>query len=415
VDVLADRCAGLDLHKDTVTAAVRTPDGRGGRGAVVREFSTFTADLVQLADWLAGERVTEVVMEATGVYWRPVWHVLDDHGGYDLMLVNARHVKNLPGRKTDVGDASWLAQLLECGLLRGSFVPTKEMARLRDLTRYRTKLTQERTREIQRVQKLLEDAKIKLDSVISDVMGKSAREMLDALLAGEDDVETMAQMARTRMRPKIPQLRLALEGRFDDHHRLMLGLHLRHIDDLTAMIVELDTKVDELMAPFDEAATRLLSIPGVAKRTAEVIVAEIGVDMSRFPTAGHLASWVGLCPGNNESGGKRRTGRARKGDEALRTAMCEAAWAAAHTRNTYLAAQYRRFKRRMGTKSEGKAIFALAHTMIVIVWHVFDRNTSYNELGADYLDHRKDADARKRYLIRELERLANTVILQPAA
>ena len=293
---------GLDVHKNTVMAAVRAPDGVGGRSEVVREFSTFTADLVRLGEWLAVERVTQVVMEATGVYWRPVWHVLEERGGHELMLVNARHVKNLPGRKTDVGDASWLAQLLECGLLRGSFVPTHEMARLRDLTRYRTKLTQERTREIQRVQKLLEDANIKLDSVITDVMGKSAREMLDALIAGETDVEAMAQMARTRMRPKIPELRLALEGRFNDHHRLMLRLHLRHIDDLCAMIVELDTTVDELMAPFDEAATRLLSIPGVGKRTAETIVAEIGVDMSRFPTAGHLASMGRVVSGEQRIG-----------------------------------------------------------------------------------------------------------------
>lgn len=415
MDVIVDRCAGLDVHKNTVMAAVRSPDGAGGRSQVVREFSTFTADLVRLRDWLAEAGVTQVVMEATGVYWRPVWHVLEEHARYELMLVNPRHVKNLPGRKTDAGDAAWLAQLLECGLLRGSFVPTKEMSRLRDLTRYRTKLTQERTREIQRVQKLLEDANIKLDSVITDVMGKSAREMLDALIAGQHDVEAMAQMARTRMRPKIPELRLALDGRFDDHHRLMLRMHLHHIDDLSAMIAELDAKVDELMAPFAEPATRLLSIPGVGKRTAETIVAEIGIDMSRFPTAAHLASWVGLCPGNDESAGKRRSGKARKGNEALRTAMCEAAWAASHTKDTYLSVQYRRFKRRMGTKSEGKAIFAVAHTMIVIVWHLLHDDSSYEELGTDYFDKRNDAGARQRYLVRELEKLGNTVTLQPAA
>jgi len=415
LDVIVDRCAGLDVHKNTVMAAVRSPDGVGGRAEVVREFSTFTADLVRLGDWLVSERVTQVVIEATGVYWRPVWHVLEERGRYELMLVNPRHVRNLPGRKTDAGDASWLAQLLECGLLRGSFIATKEMARLRDLTRYRTKLIQERTREIQRVQKLLEDANVKLDSVISDVMGKSAREMLDALITGEADVEAMAQMARTRMRAKIPELRLALDGRFDDHHRLMLSMHLEHIDHLSAMVAGLDSKVDELMGPFDESATRLLSIPGLGKRTVETIVAEIGVDMSRFPTPGHLASWTGLCPGNDESAGKRRSGRARKGNEALRTAMCEAAWAASHTRDTYLSAQYRRFKRRMGTKSEGKAIFAVAHTMIVIVWHLLHDNTSYTELGPDYFDRRNDADARRRYLIRELEKLGSTVTLQPAA
>lgn len=415
MDVIVDRCAGLDVHKDTVMAAVRSPGGAGRRAEEIREFSTFTADLVHLRDWLAEAGVTQVVMEATGVYWRPVWHVLEEHARYELMLVNARHVKNLPGRKTDAGDASWLAQLLECGLLRGSFVPTKDMTRLRDLTRYRTKLIQERTREIQRVQKLLEDANIKLDSVITDVMGKSAREMLDALIAGDHDVESMAQMARTRMRPKIPELRLALEGRFDDHHRLMLSMHLEHIDHLTAMIAGLDTRVDELMAPFAEPATRLLSIPGVGKRTAETIVAEIGVDMSRFPTAAHLASWAGLCPGNDESAGKRRSGKARKGNQALRTAMCEAAWAASHTKATYLSVQYRRFKRRMGTKSEGKAIFAVAHTMIVIVWHLLHDDSSYQELGIDYFDKRNDAEARQRYLIRELERLGNRVTIEAAA
>ncbi len=415
MDVIVDRCAGLDVHKNTVMAAVRSPDGAGGRAEVVREFSTFTADLARLRDWLVEAGVTQVVMEATGVYWRPVWHVLDDHVGYELMLVNPRHVKNVPGRKTDAGDASWLTQLLECGVLRGSVWPTKDMARLRDLTRYRTKLIQERTREIQRVQKLLEDADIKLDSVITDVMGKSAREMLDALIAGQDDVEAMAQMARTRMRPKIPELRLALDGRFDDHHRLMLSMHLEHIDHLIAMITGLYAKEDELMAPFDEPAPRLLSIPGVGKRTVETIVAEIGVDMSRFPTSGHLASRAGLCPVNYESAGKRRSGKARKGNEALRTAMCEAAWAASHTRDTYLSAQYRRFKRRMGTKSEGKAIFAVAHTMIVIVWHLLHDETVYAELGPDYFDKRNDADARRRYLVRELEKLGNAVTLEPAA
>ena len=415
MDVIVDRCAGLDVHKNTVMAAVRSPDGAGGRLQMVREFSTFTADLVRLRDWLSEAGVSQVAMEATGVYWRPVWHVLEERGAYELLLVNPRHVKNLPGRKTDAGDAAWLAQLLECGLLRGSFIPTKDMARLRDLTRYRTKLTQDRTREIQRVQKLLEDANIKLDSVVSDVMGKSAREMLDALIAGQADVETIAQLARTRMRPKIPELRLALDGRFDDHHRVMLSMHLEHIDRLTAMIGGLDAKVDELMGPFAEPATRLLSIPGVGKRTAETIVAEIGVDMGRFATPGHLASWAGLCPGNDESAGKRRSGKARKGNEALRTAMCEAAWAASHTRDTYLAAQYRRFKRRMGTNSEGKAIFAVAHTMIVIVWHLLHDDTIYHELGADHFDRRSDGDARKRYLIRELEKLGNTVTIEPAA
>jgi transposase len=345
-----------------------------------------------------------------------VWHVLEEAAGFDLLLVNPHHSKNLPGRKTDVKDAEWLAQLLECGLLRGSFVPPKAVAQLRDLTRYRTKLTQERTREIQRLQKLLEDAGIKLDSVVTDVVGKSAREMIEALIAGERDPAVLADMARTRMRPKIGELQEALVGRFEDHHALMARMHLDHIDQLTEIVDRLDAEVDRLMAPFAEPATRVMSVPGIAKRSAEVIVSEIGVDMSRFPTPQHLASWVGLCPGHDESAGKRRSGRARKGDGALRAAMCEAAWAASHTRDTYLSAQYRRFKRRFGTRSEGKAIFAVAHTMIVIVWHILASDTAtYDELGPDYFDRRNDAAARQRYLIRELERLGNRVTLEPAA
>lgn len=415
MEIIVARCAGLDVHKDTVMAAVRAPGEGGRRKEVVREFRTYTDDLVALADWLRSEGVTQVAMEATGVYWKPVWYVLEALPGVELLLVNARHVKNLPGRKTDVADACWLAQLLECGLLRGSFVPPREVARLRDLTRYRTKLVQERVRETQRIQKLLEDAGIKLDSVATDVLGKSSRAMLEALIAGERDPRRLAEMALTRMRPKIPELRRAMAGRFDDHHAVLLRMHLDHVDQLTAMEERLDGEVDRLMAPFAEAATRLLTIPGVAKRTAEVVIAEIGVDMSRFPTANHLASWAGLCPGNRESAGKQKSGRARKGDAALRAALVEAAWAASHTNDTYLAAQYRRFKRRFGKKSESKALFAVAHTMLVIIWHLLANNCDYQELGADYFERRNDSAARQRYLVRELEKLGHTVVLQPAA
>lgn len=415
MEIIVARCAGLDVHKDTVMAAVRIPGEGGRRREVVREFRTFTDDLVALADWLRSEGVTQVAMEATGVYWKPVWYALEALPGVELLLVNARHVKNLPGRKTDVADACWLAQLLECGLLRGSFVPPREVARLRDMTRYRTKLVQERVRETQRIQKLLEDAGIKLDSVATDVLGKASRAMLEALIAGERDPRRLADMALTRMRPKIPELRRAMVGRFDDHHAVLLRMHLDHVDQLVAMEQRLDGEVDRLMAPFAEAATRLLTIPGVAKRTVEVVIAEIGVDMTRFPTASHLASWAGLCPGNRESAGKQKSGRARKGDRALRAALVEAAWAASHTKDSYLAAQYRRFKRRFGTKSEGKALFAVAHTMIIIIWHVLNDDADYDELGHDYFDRRNASDARQRYLVRELEKLGHTVVLQPAA
>jgi transposase len=333
----------------------------------------------------------------------------------ELLLCNAHHVKNLPGRKTDVADAVWLCQLLECGLLRGSFVPPAEIAELRDLTRYRTKLVQDRARETQRVQKLLEDANVKLDSVASDVLGKGARWMLEALIAGERDVEVMADMALTRMRPKIAELRLALEGRFSGHHALMAGMHLRHIDELSALIDSIEEEVDRRLVPFAEAARRLQTIPGIGKRTAEVVIAEIGVDMSRFPTAAHLASWAGLCPGNHESAGKRRSGRARKGNAALRSALCEAAWCAARTRDTYLSAQFRRFCRRFGKKGEGKAIFAVAHTMLVIIWHVLHDEVDYAELGGDYFERRTDTEAHTRRLVRQLEKLGHTVTLAPAA
>ncbi len=416
MDVIVDRCAALDVHKDTVMACVRKPAPSGSRRVKeVREFRTWTSSLRDLREWLADEGVTQVAMEATGSYWKPVWHVLVELDGVELLLCNAHHVKNLPGRKTDVSDSVWLCQLLECGLLRGSFVPPTEIAQLRDLTRYRTKLVQDRARETQRVQKVLEDANIKLDSVASDVMGKSARKMLDALIAGERDVDVMADMAMSRMRPKIGDLRLALEGRFDEHHALMLTMHLAHIDHLSTQIDEIDAEVEHRLVPFVDHARRLRTVPGIGQRTAEVVISEIGVDMSRFPTAAHLASWAGLCPGNHESAGKRRSGKARKGNAALRTALCEAAWSAARTKDTYLQAQFRRFCRRFGKKGESKAIFAVAHTLIVIIWHVLHDEVDYQELGADWFERRADTEAHARRLVRQLEHLGHKVTIEPAA
>src|SRR6266511_245503 len=312
MEVLVDRCAGLDVHQKTVMACVRTSARNGGRAQQVREFRTFTDDLRRLRDWLVGEGVTQVAMEATGVYWRPVWHVLEDEPSFELLLVNAQHVKAVPGRKTDVADASWLAQLLECGLLRGSFVPPPVIARLRDLTRYRKKLVEDRAKETQRIQKLLEDAGIKLDSVVSDVLGKSAREMLEALIAGQRDPDALADMARTRMRPKIPELRRALAGRFGEHHALLLHVHLDHIDHLSSAVDRLDAEVEKVIAPFDEQVRRLCTIPGVGTRTAEVLIAEIGVDMSRFPTAHHLAPGPGCARATtSRPGSVARAGPAR--------------------------------------------------------------------------------------------------------
>jgi transposase len=414
VEVVVSRCAALDVHKDTVMGCVRVPEEGGGRRQEVREFRTFTVGLRALRGWLVEHGVSQVVMEATGVYWKPVWHVLEAAPSLGLMLVNAYHVKNVPGRKTDVADAVWLCQLLECGLLRGSFVPPRVIGQLRDLTRYRKKLIEERCRETQRVQKLLEDAGIKLDSVVSDVLGKSARAMLEALTAGERDPAVLAEHARTRMRPKIGELRLALEGGFDAHHALLLRMHLDHIDQLSASIDALDAEVDRVIDPFAAQQRRLMTIPGVGKRTAEVIIAEIGVDMDRFPTAAHLASWAGMCPGNHESAGKRRSGKARKGDAALRAALCEAAWAASRT-SGYLGALYRNLLRRFGKKSEAKAAFAVGHTILVIAWHLLHDERDYEDLGADYFARRNDAETRKRYLIRQLQALGQKVTIEPAA
>ncbi len=291
-------------------------------------------------------------------------------------------------------------------------MPPRDILWLRDLTRYRSRVVADRGREAQRLQKLLEDAGIKLDSVATDVLGKSCRAMLEALIAGERNPEVLAEMALTRMRPKIGDLRQALVGRFGDHHALLLRMHLDHVDQLSGIEQRLDTEVDRLMAPFDEKATHLVSVPGIGKRVAEVIVAEIGVDMTRFPTAAHLASWVGLCPGHHESAGKRKSGRARKGNPALRSAMCEAAWAASHGKDNYLAAQFRRFKRRFGTKGETKAVFAVAHTMIVIVWYLLANDCDYQDLGADFFERRTGDATRQRNLVRQLEALGNKVTLE---
>jgi len=353
-----------------------------------------------------------------GAPGRPHWHVLEAATGLELMLVNAHAVRNMPGRKTDVADAVWLAQLCECGLLRPSFVPPPVIAQLRDLTRYRKKLIEERSRETQRIQKLLEDAGIKLDSVVSDILGLSARQMLEALIAGVRDVAALAELAHTRMRPKIPQLRQALEGRFAAHHALMLRMHLDHVDQLSAGIERLDVEVDRVIRPFSDQLQRLITIPGVGRRTAEVLIAEIGVDMRRFATAAHLASWAGMCPGNHESGGKRRSGRARKGNAALRAALCaalcEAAWAASHSRSGYLPAQYRHLLRTFGRKGQTRAIFAVGHSILVIAWHLLADNSTYQDLGGDHFILRNDTEARKRYLIRQLEALGQTVTIEPA-
>jgi transposase len=412
MDIIVERVAGLDVGKDEVVAAVRGPGQGPKRRQEIRSFPTFTASLEALADWLTAEGVTQVVMEATGQYWKPIWYVLEERGGFELLLVNARHVKILPGRKTDVADAAWLAELLEHGLLRSSFVPPPEIRRLRDLTRYRKRLIQTHTAECQRVQKALEDAGIKLDSVASDVLGVSGRAMLKALIAGERDPEVLAELAKGALRKKLPALRQALYGRFEAHHALLVRLSLEHLEQLEVMIGELDGEVDRVIAPFSAARDRLDTITGVGKRAAECIIAEIGVDMTRFPTAGHLASWAGLCPGNNITGGKRRSGATRKGDRWLGEVLDQCAWSAARSRDTYLAAQFWRLARRIGKK---KAAVAVSHSIIVIAWHVLSKDEDYADLGGDWFTRRTDTDRRRNTLVKQLQDLGYAVTLRPAA
>jgi transposase len=424
VDVLVERCAGIDIGKDEVVACVRTPcvrtPGPSGRGRQkrTRTFASFTTSLEAMAGWFADEGVTEIAMEATGSYWKPVWYVLEERS-FGLKLVNAHHVKILPGRKSDVLDAEWLAELLEHGLLRGSFVPPPAIRELRDLTRYRKRLIQDHTSECQRIQKTLEDAGIKLDSVASDVLGVSGRAMLAALVAGQRDPDVLAELAKGKLGKKIPALRQALRGRFTDHHALLIGLSLDHTAHLEAAIARLDERVDALCAthtseagiPFARARDRLDTITGVGKRAAETIIAEIGVDMARFPTAAHLASWGGVAPGTNITGGKRGSGKTTKGDVWLIDILTQCAWAAARTRDAYLSAQFWRLARRIGKK---KAAIAVAHSILVICWHLLTHDCDYADLGGDYFT-RRNPDRQRDRLIQQLHGLGYRVTLDKVA
>jgi transposase len=408
VETIVERPAALDVHKAQVTACVRVPDAGGAREQHVAEFATTVHGLLSLRDWLASFGVTQVVMEATGVYWKPPWAILEDE--FECMLVNARHVKQVPGRKTDVSDAEWLCRLLEAGLLRASFVPPKPIRELRNLTRYRKAQIQERAREINRLHKALEDTGIKLDCVATNILGKSSRDMLDALVAGTTDPAVLANLARRQMRKKIPALTEALEGRFDSHHALWIGSILAHIDFLDEQIERLSEAIEEQVRPFTAAVELLRTITGVQHRAAEVIISEIGTDMSKFPSPRHLASWAGQCPGNDQSAGKRRSGRTRNGSKWLDYTLEEAALAAIRVKDTYLHAQYKRLKPRRGHK---KALGAVKHTVIYTVWHMLTTGETYNDLGSDYFTYR-DPERQTKRLIRQLERLGHTVTLGPA-
>jgi transposase len=406
VEVLVERQSALDVHKAQVTACVRVPDANAGRVQRVEQFQTTVPGLLAMADWLRAHEVTHVVMEATGDYWKPVWHLLEED--FELMLVNARHVKQVPGRKTDVSDAAWLCQLAEAGLLAPSFVAPKPIRDLRLLTRYRRTQIAERKREAQRLHKALEDTGIKLDCVATDILGKSGRAMLDALVAGTTDPEILADLALGKLRKKIPALRDALQGRFEALHALLISSILAHLDFLDEQISGLSDAIEEQIAPFVAARELLQSIPGVGQRTAEVIIAEIGTDMTQFPTAGHLASWAGQCPGNDQSAGKRRSGRTRKGSKNLNIALKDAAMAATRTNDSYLQALYRRKRSALG---HGRAVGAVKHSMICACWHMLATGEIYTDLGGDYYQ-RRDPERQTRRLVAQLQRLGHTVTLQ---
>jgi transposase len=374
MDLLHPCCAGLDVHKKTVVACVRRagPDGQVSRQVLT--FGTMTAELIALADWLDAQGVSHVAMESTGVYWKPVFHLLE--GRFEVLLVNAHHIKQAPGRKTDVKDAEWIAQLLQYGLLRASFIPPPPVRELRDLTRQRAQLVRERATVVNRVQKVLGDANIKLAAVATDVLGVSGRAMLAALIGGSEDPAALAALARGRLRGKTPELTEALQGFVTGHHRFLLRTLLRQVDQLEGLIAEYAARIEGEALPFAEAAARLESIPGLGAKAAEVIVAEVGTDMTKFPTAGHLASWAGLCPGNDESAGKRRGGKTTKGSQWLRTVLVQVAWSASHTKETVFGATYRRWAKRMGKK---KALVALGHKILIVIHKLLKDKTTYQE------------------------------------
>jgi len=409
MEQLIERVGGLDVHKPTVAACVRMPGVKGTREQHVRTFGTTAAELLALRDWLEALGVTQVAMESTGVYRKPIYYVREER--VTCLLVNPAPMKQVPGRKTNVQDCAWIAQLLEHGLLRGSFVPPAPIRELRDLTRYRKVLIQDRTREATRLHKFLEDAGIKLASVATDVLGASGRAMLEALVHGTTDPDVLAELARGKLRAKLPALRQALAGRFRPHHAFLVSQLLAHVDYLDETIATVSERIEVTMAPFAEELARLDTIHGVARRTAEVLIAELGVDMRQFPSERHVASWVGLCPGNNDSAGKHKSGKTRRGNRWLRAALTEAALAAIRTSNSAFAARYRRVMRHRG---HNKAVTAVAHAMLVTAYHLLARQTTYQELGADYFDPRH-AERLTRRAVQALERQGYRVTLARAA
>jgi transposase len=407
MQVLYSRCAGLDVHKDVVVARVRCVSEP--QHDEVRSFATTTSALLELNEWLVSHGVSHVAMEATGVYWKPVWHLLEEQ--FELVLANAQHIRNVPGRKTDVNDATWIADLLAHGLIRSSFVPPAPIQELRDLTRTRKQLVREISQHSSRIQKILEDANLKLGSVLSNVLGKSGRAILHALIAGQTNPETLADLAEGTARKKRTELIEALRGRIREHHRKLLKVHLELVAALEQALADIDATVGKTLAPIRDSARLLTTLPGVSDLTAQVMVAEIGVDMSRFPTAAHLVSWSGLCPRSDESAGKRRSSRVRKGAPWLKTALVTAAWAAVRVKNSYLQAQFHRLRSRRGAK---KAILAVAASMLTAAYHMLKNAIPYRDLGADHFSSRDRSKAILR-LVRRLNDLGCQVQLTPQA
>src|SRR3989441_10379038 len=409
MEVVYPCCCGLDVHKKSITACVLWAEARGKSRKEKKRFATFTHDLLQLADWLAQCGVTHVAMESTGVYWKPVWNILAEQ--FEVLLVNAQHIKAVPGRKTDQKDSEWIADLLQHGLLRGSFVPPQPIRELRDLTRYRVSLVQEINRIANRVQKVLEDANIKLASVATNALGASGRAMLEAIIHGEQNSQQLAEMSRGLLRNKIPELQQALQGRVTAHHRFLLRELLDHLYFVESKMRRIEQEIEERLGPFQSEVARLCTIPGVDRVTAWGLLAEIGLNMSQFSDAQHLASWAGLCPGSHESAGKRKSGKIRKGSLWLRRCLCQGAWAVSTKKNNYLSALYRRLAARRGTK---RATIAVAHKLLVIAYYILRDGTCYCDLGPDYFD-RLNPEGLRRRLTKRLEGLGFKVSLEPLA
>ncbi len=407
MDAIIERCCGIDVHKESLTACLLSGSLSGKPKVSIKTFTTMTYGLLELKDWLEQEGCTHIAIESTGVYWKPVFNILE--GSLTVVLANARDIKNVPGHKTDVKDCQWIAQLLRCGLIKASFIPPKPIRELRDLTRYRKQLIGDLSSEKNRVQKILEDANIKLSSVATDIFGVSGMAMLDALLAGNTDAAAMADLAKASLRKKLKELAQALVGRVSNHHRFMIRQSLDHIGYLTESIAVMDAQIDACMEPFREELELLEQIPGVKKKAAESIIAEIGVDMSCFPTHGHLASWAGMSPGNNESAGKRRSGKTTHGNRWLRSILMESAWAAARTKGSYFKARYYRLAARRGSK---RASVAVGHTILVAIYHLLRDHSEYRELGEDYFERLNQESIRNR-LINRLENMGHKVTLEP--